>query len=218
MGSLGRGASPKPLRGPCGTSLTRPEASRHRGPCHMCATRHGVRRSARIAHGHSHNDDLVFRFRRSAVRRGDRTSKLVMRFQLPSPALRSCLASPERRLPRLVVRCPESRLGWLCTAEAGCCPPLPRSAGLTNVCAVDGQQRERQSLAAPWSYGNGSKVASACCRTATRPARSTGSSVACGPKDNSPSVTAVINIVSGSSDGSNSLSAAMMLVSTTPES
>jgi hypothetical protein len=72
------------------------------------------------------------------------------------------------------------------------------------------------SRAAPWSYGSGSKVASTCCKTATRPARLTGSSVARGPKENSPYVTAVTSIRPGSSAGSYSLSAAITLVSTTP--
>jgi hypothetical protein len=55
--------------------------------CHIRATNDSIRRSAAVAHGHSPAVYLDRRYCSSLGGQGDRSSKLVMRFRLPSPAL-----------------------------------------------------------------------------------------------------------------------------------
>jgi hypothetical protein len=56
--------------------------------CHIRAMNDSIRRSAAVAHGHSPAVYLAPCCRSSTTGQGDRSSKLVMRFRLPSPALR----------------------------------------------------------------------------------------------------------------------------------
>ena len=58
-----------------------------RRPCHIRAIRSGELRSVAVAAGHSRAAYLDHRSRTSADELGNRSSKLVMRFRLPSPAL-----------------------------------------------------------------------------------------------------------------------------------
>jgi hypothetical protein len=57
------------------------------GACHIHATSHGALRLARVTHEHSPAVYQAIPCRRSAAWPGDRSSKLVMQFRLPSPAL-----------------------------------------------------------------------------------------------------------------------------------
>ena len=90
--------------GPAAPGRTHGRARRRRrvrsGPrcsCHICATSDGVRRSAAVTPGRSAPFYLDRSCRSSPAGLGNRSSKLVMRFRLPSPALWSVWADQQRR-------------------------------------------------------------------------------------------------------------------------
>src|ERR1700676_3585657 len=73
----------------------------HPGACHIRAIRQGAERSTTVTRGHSPGRDQDRNVRSSGCKSGDRTSKLVMRFRLPSPALagKSLSHNPDRPGP-----------------------------------------------------------------------------------------------------------------------